>query len=274
MGSVLACSLACGSDPDGNGGEGVFDSSVGAGNGDSGSIDAGRDGSLDASGARDATTRDGGSRDAGPEPECGALVARVRDFTPATNPDFESFGGALAKGIVATDLGPDGKPVFALARNVTSKSSFDQWYNDVPGVNIRIDYPIMLTAVGNDQFEYVNSNFFPLDNMGFGNYADTKHNYHFTTQINTEFKYVGGEVFDFEGDDDLWIFVNGKLALDLGGVHSSLKGTVDFDAQAAQLGIVKGGTYRMDIFHAERQTIGSNFKIRTTIACFRTILVI
>lgn len=251
-----------------------MDSAVGASEGDGGSIDGGRDAALDASRVRDATPRDSSASDAGPEPECGALTARIRDFTPATNPDFESFGGALAKGIVALDLGADGKPVFALPKSVTSKASFDQWYNDVPGVNIRIDYPIGLTPVGNDQFEYVNSSFFPLDDMGFGNYAATKHNFHFTTQINTEFKYVGGELFDFDGDDDLWIFVNGKLALDLGGVHSSVKGTVDFDAQATQLGIVKGGTYRMDIFHAERHTTASNFKIRTTIACFKTILVI
>lgn len=43
---------------------------------------------------------------------------------------------------------------------------------------------------------------------------------------------------------------------------------IDFDAQAADLGISPGGSYRMDVFHAERHTDGSNFKFTTNIACF------
>ncbi len=45
-------------------------------------------------------------------------------------------------------------------------------------------------------------------------------------------------------------------------------GTIDFDAQAADLGIRAGGAYSMDIFHAERHTDDSNFQIETNIACF------
>ena len=38
---------------------------------------------------------------------------------------------------------------------------------------------------------------------------------------------------DFTGDDDGWVFVNGKLAVDIGGVHPPKSGSVTLDAAAA-----------------------------------------
>ena len=76
----------------------------------------------------------------------------------------------------------------------------------------------------------------------------------------------GGERFNFTGDDDLWVFVNGKLAIDLGGVHGPMAGNVDMDAQANNLGLEIGQVYDIDFFFAERHTTQSNFTITTTIA--------
>ena len=64
--------------------------------------------------------------------------------------------------------------------------------------------------------------------MGFGN-EDNPHNYHFTFEIHAEFTYEGGEVFTFTGDDDLFTFINDKLAIDLGGVHGPQSDTIDLD---------------------------------------------
>jgi fibro-slime domain-containing protein len=103
--------------------------------------------------------------------------------------------------------------------------------------------------------------------MGFGEEGQP-HNFHFTTEIHTRFTYRGGERFTFTGDDDLWLFINDRLAIDLGGLHPQLSATVDLDASAAALGLEAGETYPMDIFHAERHTDASNFHVETTIDCF------
>jgi fibro-slime domain-containing protein len=236
--------------------------------------------------------------------ECAAVLElTVRDFKPP-HPDFETYQGQneVGCGIVESTIGPDSKPVFLagigakkrLTENdgkgglafkscepwdwmpqsvVTDKASFDQWYRDVDGVNQAIKVQVELVDAGGANLTYDSSAFFPIDNMGFGNTPNTQHNFHFTTEGHMKFGYVKGQKFTFRGDDDLWIFVNGKLALDLGGLHVPISATIDFDAQAAELGIVAGGTYQMDIFHAERHTYESNFRIETNIRCFEPVVV-
>ncbi len=61
------------------------------------------------------------------------------------------------------------------------------------------------------------------------------------------------------------MFINDTLAIDLGGVHPALTGSVDLDAMAASLGITTGGVYDFDLFFAERHTNASSFRIDTSI---------
>ena len=201
---------------------------------------------------------------------CAQLAVTLRDFK-SEHPDFEHVTSTDDHGIVATMLDADGKPVYAHASgtpSVSSATSFDQWYRDTPGVNMRDDQILTLVENPPGTYTFDDQTFFPLDGKGWPGTEQFGHNFLFTTELHTNFKYRGGERFDFDGDDDLFIFVNNRLALDLGGVHVAESGTIDFDAKAAELGLEIGGVYPLTVFHAERHTDQSHFKMVTSIDCF------
>jgi len=220
-----------------------------------------------------------------PDPDAGMcqreLRAVVRDFRSGEKdgqPKHPDFEGKVAPdpGIVGPMLGSDQKPIYAggTQGTTTTKENFDQWYRDVPGVNMTFEKTIPLSPdpARAGVWVYDNDAFYPLGNdEGWGNqYLD--HNQDFTTEIHVSFPYKGGEKFTFRGDDDLFLFVNGHLAIDLGGVHDALPGTVDMDAQAAGLVITPGNTYRIDIFQAERHIPGSTFHVETTLQCIDNVV--
>lgn len=235
--------------------------------------------------------------------DCDSILdVTYRDFD-ATHPDMERdfAGDVIRHNLVALQLGSDKKPVFASSIGcprvverpsqpgecdnwqvsepvIESKESFDQWYRTVAGVNLEIPKTLELTDMGGGLYVFDSTSFFPLGpDEGFGVAPTPDHhlmsNFLFTTEIHVRFRYVSGQVFTFRGDDDLWIFVNNKLAMDLGSMHAAETGTIDFDLQAQELGIVSGQSYDMDIFHAERHTLESNFRFETNISCFEPVVI-
>jgi fibro-slime domain-containing protein len=189
------------------------------------------------------------------------LLGTLRDFRD-DHPDFEQGILGDDRGIVQAELGADGLPVYAGAPTTPTTNgaaSFDQWFRDTPGVNQSEHFSLELFQ-GGGVAAISDPTFFPLDGRLLGNQG-RDHNYHFTLEARLTFERRGGEVFVFSGDDDLWVFVDRRLALDLGGVHSTENGSFELDDLAAPLGLVTGERYELAIFFAERQTTGSTFQL-------------
>ena len=183
------------------------------------------------------------------------LTGTIRDFKRGDqsggHPDFQTAGSQNKFGhvlnLVTMDLNSEGKPVYNPTRpsskdTMQSATKFNQWYKDDPAVNASA--PLTLTldnglgATKGGVYSYSTNKFFPIDGQFFGNQnckdaSGKSRNFHFTFELHTNFTYKPGQKFTFIGDDDVWVYVNKKRVIDLGGVHSAVTGTVLlFDGKA------------------------------------------
>jgi fibro-slime domain-containing protein len=206
------------------------------------------------------------------------MAATVHDMA-MKHPDYGGQGGL---GMVETTLGPDRKPVPTPA----ALPNFNTWFNSDPNKPMPLkgaETCVNLEMGKSDDglWEYdsfnvpVHHGYFPIDDF---NVLDENkgpscpegapappppdlHNFGFCMESHANFVYQKGQVFDFRGDDDVWVFINNKLALDIGGIHAAKSGTIDLDT----LGLIEGRTYPWDFFFCERQMCGSSLRIKTTI---------
>jgi fibro-slime domain-containing protein len=218
----------------------------------------------------------------GPEAGAPVISAKLWDFEPLMPPDFAGTFARNAVGldpdIVATTLGDDGTPVYAgtpTTRSTHGATDFAAWYHDSP-LNLTTSITLPFGPAPNDSTTYASENtaFFPVDNQLFGNEAagvmtrTATHNYYFTVAFALQFRYRGGETFRFASDDDSWVFINRRLAVNLGGVHGRLTGSVNLDANSQSLGITVGQAYTLNFFYADRQPVQAILDMQVPAADF------
>lgn len=120
------------------------------------------------------------------------------------------------------------------------------------------------------------NNFYPLDKE-LPSYEESErgnnHNNYFGMRYDVTFKigdYVGPLNYEFTGDDDLWVVLDGKkIVIDLGGIHSEATGTVDlwkYIGQAADLSEAqKQQNHTLTILYMERGAYKSNCRMKFTL---------
>jgi fibro-slime domain-containing protein len=157
---------------------------------------------------------------------------------------------------------------------LTNADRFSQWFRDIAGVNMSAPLSLTLVRQSNsnvysfndrtDSFYQNRGGFFPINGELWGNSANDTKNFHFTFELSTTFVFRAGsnQVFTFTGDDDVWVFVDNKLVIDIGGIHSAVSQTIELD----RLNWLQDGQrYSLKFFFAERHRTQSNFRIDTTI---------
>lgn len=162
--------------------------------------------------------------------------------------------------------------------------------------NQKTNYDIENKNISQNLSETDNQGLFPLDNAVLGEKSDltapfgvadgefNNHNFHYGLKAHCQFLYDSSKnlEFIFNGDDDVYLFINGKLAMDIGGAHAPMQGSAVLSykasdpnatdqkekeelakATAEKLGLVDGEVYDFDFFYLERHTDLSNMLIET-----------
>jgi fibro-slime domain-containing protein len=170
--------------------------------------------------------------------------------TLCTNPFSDTAGTAIAAGVIDASGG------------ITSAETFGEWFRPVMEKNMGLLHSITLVDDGTGVYTYIDDEFHPIDGRGLENEGQP-HNHFFTYHIAADFTYqvCGNQFIEFDGADDAWIFVNGQLVMDRGGVLPGVSQIIEMD----RLGLEDKGLYQVHFYYAQRQAVTAAFHLRTNI---------
>jgi len=144
---------------------------------------------------------------------------------------------------------------------ILSPASFDQWFRDVPGVNVGESYQLMLKKVGS---EYVASfdGWDPIGDDLYGNESASQ-NYGYTMDLQGLFLNTncGGMYIEIETGMDCWLFIDDVLAIDLGGISGNTHQRIELD----RLGLASDTWHRVRLYVAQRLNSPQDFTLRTSL---------
>ncbi len=155
----------------------------------------------------------------------------------------------------AATNGPD-------AGGISSPASFSQWFSTVSGENVAMKHAIQMTRDQDGAYVYSSADFHPIDGELYGNQG-AAHNRGLTLTIDAAATYreCGRQFVQFAGDGDVWMYVNGSLVMDMGGMHPGGGQTIDLD----RLGLSDGQPVRIQMFYAQRATNAAAFSLKTNL---------
>ena len=214
------------------------------------------------------------------------LAADMHDI--GDHPDFDRYNAlsniscaGLQTGQVQKKLGANGLPAKSNTTVCPQVITQFDWFDTKTlsgAYTNEICYNLRLQKNEDGYYYYDDSLFYPIDDFLYLDSAKTvpnpnnnmlstdpsawkEHNNHFTMIVSADFEYKKGQTFYFRGDDDVWVFVDSQLVVDLGGVHPPAEGSVNLDT----LHLTLNKTYNFKLFYTERNCCGSNFRMLTSL---------
>lgn len=149
--------------------------------------------------------------------------------------------------------------------------SFEAGYSDNPKY---VDYDRTNGTISQGAGGTATVGFYPLDGLGYEQSGlltktsaiDATHNGGFTLRGESQFVYnkASNLYFTFTGDDDVYMYINGVLALDLGGAHGRNSKTVELNKlDPTKYGLKEDQVATFTFFYMERCSDASTFGIKT-----------